>query len=101
MTSVRMGEMREYQCHIGHRLSLQTMIAQKKSVIEQAMSKALAQSEELTELLERALQEPTDGSPDELRSRQPARADIACYVAWTTQMNCLGFILVVRGWGHP
>ena len=73
MTTVRMGGLREYRCHIGHRLSLQAMIAEKNRVIEQAMGMALAQSEELTELLESAL-ESSAGSPDELRKEIARRS---------------------------
>jgi two-component system chemotaxis response regulator CheB len=62
MTSVRMGSLREYRCHIGHRLGLQTMIAQKTSVVERALETALSQSEELTDLLHQALEEPSESS---------------------------------------
>jgi two-component system, chemotaxis family, protein-glutamate methylesterase/glutaminase len=55
MTTVRMGGLREYRCHIGHRFGLRTMIAEKTRVVERATEVALAQSEELTDLLERAL----------------------------------------------
>jgi two-component system chemotaxis response regulator CheB len=66
MTSVKMGGLLEYRCmgglleyrcHIGHRIGLQTMIAQKSNVVEHALGVALSQSEELIDLLERALQE--------------------------------------------
>jgi two-component system, chemotaxis family, protein-glutamate methylesterase/glutaminase len=55
-TAVKMGGLREYRCHIGHRIGLQTMIAQKSSVVEHALGVALSQSEELSDLLERAYQ---------------------------------------------
>lgn len=64
MTSVRMGSLREYRCHIGHRFGLQTMIAQKTSVVERALETALSQSEELTDLLQQALEEPSDSSTE-------------------------------------
>lgn len=57
MTSVKMGRIREYRCHIGHRLGLQTMIEQKSNLVEHALSIALSQSEELTDLLEKAHEE--------------------------------------------
>lgn len=57
MTSVKMDGLREYRCHIGHRIGLQTMIAQKSNVVEHALGVALSQSEELTALLERAYEE--------------------------------------------
>jgi two-component system, chemotaxis family, protein-glutamate methylesterase/glutaminase len=45
------GGLREYSCHVGHRFGLKTMIAEKAVRVEQAMSHALSQSEELVELL--------------------------------------------------
>jgi hypothetical protein len=56
MTAVKMGGLREYRCHTGHRIGLQTMIAQKRSVVEHALGVALSQSEKLSDLLERAYQ---------------------------------------------
>lgn len=56
MTAVKMGGLREYRCHIGHRIGLQTMIAQKSTVVEHALGVALSQSEELSDLLERFYQ---------------------------------------------
>jgi two-component system, chemotaxis family, protein-glutamate methylesterase/glutaminase len=46
------GGLREYSCHVGHRFGLKTMIAEKAVRVEQAMSHALSQSEELVELLQ-------------------------------------------------
>jgi hypothetical protein len=57
MTAVKMGGLREYRCHIGHRIGLQTMIARKRAIIEHALGIALAQSEELTDLLEESREE--------------------------------------------
>jgi len=54
MTLYKMGHLREYRCHIGHRFGLKTMIAEKSGVVERAISSALSQSEELSELLEQA-----------------------------------------------
>jgi len=54
MTLYKMGHLREYRCHIGHRFGLKTMIAEKSGVVERAISSALSQSEELSELLEHA-----------------------------------------------
>lgn len=45
------GGTKEYICHVGHRLGLQSMIADKTDVVERSMWTALAQSEELIELL--------------------------------------------------
>jgi two-component system chemotaxis response regulator CheB len=66
MISAQMGSLREYRCHIGHRFGLQAMIAQKTTFVEHALDTALSQSEELTELLERGLQE-SSGSPERMR----------------------------------
>jgi two-component system, chemotaxis family, protein-glutamate methylesterase/glutaminase len=54
MGAVTMGTLREYRCHTGHRLGLETMIEQKARNIERILEVALAQSEELSDLLERA-----------------------------------------------
>lgn len=64
MTVARMGNLREYRCHTGHRFGLQTMIEEKGRVIEHSLGTALSQSEELTGLLETALAE---GDPDTVR----------------------------------
>ena len=48
----QLGEIKEYVCHVGHRLGLQSMIADKTDVVERTMWKAMSQSEELIELLE-------------------------------------------------
>ena len=67
MTKVRMGKFNEYRCHIGHRFGLQTMIAQKRRVVEHALDVALAQSQELSRLLETSMEEPGHESADEVR----------------------------------
>ena len=54
MRMVKLGKLREYSCHVGHRFGLKTMIAEKGRTIERAIWSALAQSEELTTLLEEA-----------------------------------------------
>ena len=67
MTLEQHGEIKEYVCHVGHRLGLQSMIADKTDVIERTMWTALAQSEELLALLEQAQddKQPTLlGSPE-------------------------------------
>lgn len=48
------GGTKEYICHVGHRLGLQSMIADKTDVVERSMWTALAQSEELIDLLRQA-----------------------------------------------
>jgi two-component system chemotaxis response regulator CheB len=50
-----LGRIREYRCHVGHRLGLKTMIAEKSGVVERALWSALSQSEELSQLLEQAV----------------------------------------------
>ena len=50
----QLGEIKEYVCHVGHRLGLRSMILDKTDVIERTMWKAVSQSEELIELLEQA-----------------------------------------------
>ena len=64
MKGVRLGGLREYRCHIGHRFGLQTMIAQKTRVVEHALDVALSQSEELSKLLELASNESPHESPE-------------------------------------
>jgi two-component system, chemotaxis family, protein-glutamate methylesterase/glutaminase len=54
MTRAAMGRLQEYRCHIGHRFGLKTMIAEKTGLVERALSTALAQTEELTDLLKEA-----------------------------------------------
>lgn len=54
MTLHKLGRLQEYTCHIGHRFGLKTMISEKSSVVERSLLNALSQSEELSELLERA-----------------------------------------------
>ena len=48
------GGTKEYVCHVGHRLGLQSMIADKTDVVERSMWTALSQSEELLELLQQS-----------------------------------------------
>lgn len=50
----RMGRLIEYTCHVGHRLSPKTMIAQKTEVVENSIWRALSQSQELSIILEQA-----------------------------------------------
>lgn len=56
------GGVREYVCHVGHRLGLQSMITDKTDVIERTMWKAVSQSEELIELLEQAQAQAGNGT---------------------------------------
>lgn len=74
MSAVRMGSLREYRCHVGHRLGLQTMIEQKASNIERVLEMALAQSEELSSLLKTAVEsgqgEDVEGLRKELERRE-------------------------------
>jgi two-component system, chemotaxis family, protein-glutamate methylesterase/glutaminase len=68
MTVANGGKLKEFRCHIGHRFGLNSLIAQKRDVIEGALDTALAQSEELTALLEGSLAESSDpGDSDQLR----------------------------------
>ncbi|MBE7182040.1 MAG: chemotaxis protein CheB, partial [Terriglobus roseus] len=57
MRLYRLGGLKEYSCHVGHRFGLKTMIAEKSSVVERSMWTALSQSEELSDLLEKELSE--------------------------------------------
>lgn len=50
----RLGRLLEYRCHVGHRMGLKTMIAEKSGLVERTMWNALAQSEELVTLLKQA-----------------------------------------------
>lgn len=54
MTRAQLGRLHEYRCHIGHRFGLKTMIAEKSGWLERTITTALAQTEELTDLLEEA-----------------------------------------------
>lgn len=64
----RMGRLFEYNCHVGHRFGLKTMIAEKSGLLERNVWSALAQSQELVALLEQAkpgLDPETSASIDE------------------------------------
>ena len=78
MHAEQLGRIKEYVCHVGHRLGLQSMIAEKTNVVERAMWTALSQSEELVDLLEEAnacLDPAMPGAlPGEIASR---RGDVA------------------------
>jgi two-component system, chemotaxis family, protein-glutamate methylesterase/glutaminase len=65
MTQARQGRLYEYRCHIGHRFGLKTMIAEKTELIERMVSAAMAQTEELTDLL---AQEQEQGDPSVTKS---------------------------------
>lgn len=54
MKETRLGQLYEYDCHIGHRFGLKTMIAEKTEMVERMISAATAQTEELIGLLMRA-----------------------------------------------
>ncbi len=61
------GAIKEYVCHVGHRLGLQSMISDKIDMVERTMWSALAQSEELVALLEETQQ---DIQPALMRTRE-------------------------------
>lgn len=67
MKAARMGTLLEYRCHIGHRLGLQTMISEKTRLVEHALDIALSQSQELSDLLQTALDQSEYESPEDLR----------------------------------
>ena len=67
MSVEQLGSLKEYVCHVGHRLGRQSMIADKTDVVERTMWTALAQSEELIDLLEQAQE---DLEPSVLSSLQ-------------------------------
>ena len=70
----RQARMYEYRCHVGHRLGLKTMISEKMEVIERAISAALAQTQELLDLLDQARQQgdsvTVSSLDDEIRLRR-------------------------------
>jgi two-component system, chemotaxis family, protein-glutamate methylesterase/glutaminase len=68
MTAAKLGGLHEFRCHIGHRFGLKTLITEKGNQVERATDAALAQSEELTALLDLALAEASD--PEEERKLQ-------------------------------
>ena len=53
----QLGGIKEFVCHVGHRLGLESMIADKTDVVERRIWAAMSQSEELVELLEQARQQ--------------------------------------------
>lgn len=73
ISSFRLGRMREYRCHTGHRFGLQSMIEQKGTAVEHALNGALAQSEELSDLLETALAQADIERAQEIRSQMEER----------------------------
>ena len=54
MKLYKLGRLLEYRCHVGHRLGLKTMIAEKSGLVERSVWAAIAQSQELVTLLEQA-----------------------------------------------
>jgi two-component system, chemotaxis family, protein-glutamate methylesterase/glutaminase len=69
MRVTHLGGPREYRCHIGHRFGLKTMIAEKSDVVEKAIGTALAQSEELSRLLQE-VQAELDPETSQLLARE-------------------------------
>jgi two-component system, chemotaxis family, protein-glutamate methylesterase/glutaminase len=67
MSKVRMGALREYRCHIGHRFGTKTMLAEKQAAVERAVETALAQSEELIALLENVMLEAEPDSREQIQ----------------------------------
>lgn len=53
----RPGGTKEYVCHVGHRLGLQSMTKDKTDVLERLMWTVVSQSEEFIDLLEQARQD--------------------------------------------
>jgi two-component system, chemotaxis family, protein-glutamate methylesterase/glutaminase len=74
MRLVKLGNLREYSCHVGHRFGLKTMISEKSRTIERAIWSALAQSEELTTLLEEAKPELDPNTAASLQKEIEERA---------------------------
>jgi two-component system, chemotaxis family, protein-glutamate methylesterase/glutaminase len=73
MKAVNYGRLREYKCHVGHRLGAKTMISQKSEVIERSLWNAVSQLEELIDLLQRENPEkaPSEEALDsEIRQRR-------------------------------
>jgi two-component system chemotaxis response regulator CheB len=62
----RLGKLVEYTCHVGHRIGLKTMIAEKSAKVERAIWTALSQSEELVDLLEQAEPDVDQGTASAL-----------------------------------
>lgn len=67
----------EYRCHIGHRLGLKSMIAGKTKLVEQAMSVAMSQIEELTQLLEQMKSLPNSQARSDLETEIMLRREQA------------------------
>jgi two-component system chemotaxis response regulator CheB len=66
MKMTKLGRLRQYSCHVGHHFGLKTMIAEKSDTLERIMWGALAQSEELSDLLKQAIEELDAGTAAEL-----------------------------------
>jgi two-component system, chemotaxis family, protein-glutamate methylesterase/glutaminase len=73
MTAARMGELVEYRCHVGHRFGLRTLIDQKAKNIERLLEAALAQSEELSSVLQIAMDRPDGEEPNSLQRQLEQR----------------------------
>jgi two-component system, chemotaxis family, protein-glutamate methylesterase/glutaminase len=74
MTAAKFGSLYEFQCHLGHRFGLKSMIAEKREVVGSTIDSALAQSEELTALLQLSLAEQLEPEGlDELRAELSKR----------------------------
>ncbi len=69
------GGTKEYVCHVGHRLGLQSMIADKTDVVERRMWAALSQSEELVELLQQSVEGLDASELDALKNEITARRE--------------------------
>jgi two-component system chemotaxis response regulator CheB len=67
------GDMKEYVCHVGHRLGLESMITDKTNVVERTMWKAVSQSEELIDLLEQSQGKAGPVSPESLQGEIASR----------------------------
>jgi two-component system, chemotaxis family, protein-glutamate methylesterase/glutaminase len=95
MSSVRMGNLREYRCHIGHRIGLRTMIEQKSKNIERMLESARAQSEELSGLLRTAREDLGDQDQkalsEELERRKTQQDTLRAMVDSTDKLLTLEF----------
>ncbi len=75
MNVEQQGGTKEYVCHVGHRLGLQSMIADKTDLVERRMWGALSQSEELVDLLEQAREGHDSAALGSLQEEIEARRD--------------------------
>jgi len=83
MQVAQLGRLKEYRCHIGHRMGLRTMIEEKKQNVDRLVQAALAQTEELNELLGFAVEEANSDEVKALTRELKLRQQVRNYLRTT------------------